>query len=353
MFSAIFDVAVGLITLFIILSSMASGLSEALNNALQTRARMLKDFVSSVLHESGMLVDEFYKNTLIAPHSVNGRPPAYIEAVDFVEALFSLLRQHSPTQSASGGVEMTIDELKNVIIAMNDSAPLKQILASVIAKGSTDPQLKVLSDDVSKTKASLEQWYNTSMSRVSDRFKRRTQFILVVIGMVVAFGFNVDTISVTNALLQSPALRSAIAAQAGVVQSSTTLTFQQLNNELTQLNLPVGWPDPMLKDTTPSIDQILLKIVGLLITVFAVSQGAPFWFDMLNRITNLRTSTKPETPPPPPSPTQPSLPASAVPAVPVVPYAPAPGETITTTTTMPAVTTSTTPAAPSLPNAKG
>src|SRR5579859_1249704 len=176
MFSAIFDVAVGLIVLYIVLSAMASGASEVLNNALQTRGRMLRDFVASVLVKSGMTVQEFYKGTLIAPHSQNGRPPAYIEAVDFVEALFSLMRQQSPSQSASGGVELTIDELKNVIIHMDDAAPLKQVLASVIAKASTDPQMKLIADDVSKTKASLEQWYNNSMSRVSDRFKRRTQF---------------------------------------------------------------------------------------------------------------------------------------------------------------------------------
>jgi hypothetical protein len=31
-----------------------------------------------------------------------------------------------------------------------------------------------------------------------------------------------------------------------------------------------------------------LKIVGLLITVLAVSQGAPFWFDLLQKAVNLR-----------------------------------------------------------------
>src|SRR5579859_6712655 len=103
MFSAIFDVGMGLIVLYIVLAAMASGASESLNNALQTRGRMLKDFIAGVLVDSGMTIQQFYNETLIAPHTQNGRPPAYIEAVDFVEALFSLLRQHSASQSGNGG----------------------------------------------------------------------------------------------------------------------------------------------------------------------------------------------------------------------------------------------------------
>jgi hypothetical protein len=32
------------------------------------------------------------------------------------------------------------------------------------------------------------------------------------------------------------------------------------------------------------------KIIGILITTFAVSLGSPFWFDVLNRVVNLRTT---------------------------------------------------------------
>jgi hypothetical protein len=32
----------------------------------------------------------------------------------------------------------------------------------------------------------------------------------------------------------------------------------------------------------------LLKIGGLLVTMIALSQGAPFWFDLLQKLVNLR-----------------------------------------------------------------
>jgi hypothetical protein len=48
-------------------------------------------------------------------------------------------------------------------------------------------------------------------------------------------------------------------------------------------------------------------LIGLLLTTFAVSLGAPFWFDLLNRFVNIRSAGKapeekpksPEALPPP------------------------------------------------------
>jgi hypothetical protein len=46
-------------------------------------------------------------------------------------------------------------------------------------------------------------------------------------------------------------------------------------------------------DWQNSIGWLLWKIVGLAISVFAVSLGAPFWFDMLKQISNIRASGPP------------------------------------------------------------
>jgi hypothetical protein len=49
-------------------------------------------------------------------------------------------------------------------------------------------------------------------------------------------------------------------------------------------------------DKLPSfkwIGALLLKLLGYLITAAAVSMGAPFWFDVLNKVSNLRSTLKP------------------------------------------------------------
>jgi hypothetical protein len=40
-------------------------------------------------------------------------------------------------------------------------------------------------------------------------------------------------------------------------------------------------------------DQVATHLLGWLITAFAVSLGAPFWFDLLNKIMVIRSTVKP------------------------------------------------------------
>jgi hypothetical protein len=43
-------------------------------------------------------------------------------------------------------------------------------------------------------------------------------------------------------------------------------------------------------------DGIAMAIGGWVLTILAISLGAPFWFDTLGRLSRLRSSGKPETP---------------------------------------------------------
>jgi hypothetical protein len=52
--------------------------------------------------------------------------------------------------------------------------------------------------------------------------------------------------------------------------------------------LPVGWPDKTFLSNDYGISNNvlilgLIKIIGLVITGFAASFGAPFWFDVLKK----------------------------------------------------------------------
>src|SRR5258708_24484594 len=219
MFSAILDVGIGLVVLFLVLSIAASALSELVNNALQTRAKKLEYFIANTLANSGINIKDFYSQTLLAPHLEQGKPPAYIQATDFGEALFTVLRQQFPsaTQPTAGEIpDFTLDELKRLVGSLPDSAPLKQVLSSVIVKAADNPLFQGLTD-IAKVRASLENWYDNSMDRVSGWFKTQTQLILLIIGLGVATFFNIDTIAVANNLLENPALRASSAAQAGTV----------------------------------------------------------------------------------------------------------------------------------------
>jgi hypothetical protein len=68
------------------------------------------------------------------------------------------------------------------------------------------------------------------------------------------------------------------------------------NLELKDLAQPValGWQnESKTSPKPPNWTDDLLKAIGILVSSFAILMGAPFWFDMLNKLVNLRLSGPP------------------------------------------------------------
>jgi len=63
--------------------------------------------------------------------------------------------------------------------------------------------------------------------------------------------------------------------------------------DLKRLKLPIGWENEKWENflcSTKGWENI--SILGWLITAFSVSLGAPFWFDILNKLVDLRSAGK-------------------------------------------------------------
>jgi hypothetical protein len=116
------------------------------------------------------------------------------------------------------------------------------------------------------------------MDRVSGAYKRRSQLWTFLIGLLVAAVFNVDTIRLFEQLWQHPALVSRI----------SVLAMPDAQSAIDQLQtLPIGWQGITRVD--------LAMVVGWAVTALSALFGAPFWFDNLQKLVNLRgTGQKPE-----------------------------------------------------------
>jgi hypothetical protein len=176
---------------------------------------------------------------------------------------------------------------------------------------------------IAKARGNIEKWFDDSMDRVSGVFKRYSQAMALIIGFLLALLLNVDSIDLTLYLWRDPSVRQVLAAQATQYQitqqngqNNPQQSLQDLQNQLSELNLPVGWgisdiqqassckafPGksdafgvPLLntkKCLAPphanSQTNLLLKLGGIFLTALAARQGAPFWFDVLRRAANLR-----------------------------------------------------------------
>jgi hypothetical protein len=209
----------------------------------------------------------------------------------------------------------TIESLKATIEKMPDSK-LKDALLSLGSQAGKD---------IDKLRMGVATWFDDSMDRLSGAYKRQIKLISFLIGLCVAVGFNADTIKVADTLWKDGALRAQMVSAADEL-AKQKLTSQQsapdsykallaeINDTQSSLRmLPIGWgceakkfDDKNLEikpswavqfDCTEAKSAVrisLLQIIGWLLTAGALSFGAPFWFDLLNKFINIRNAgTKP------------------------------------------------------------
>jgi hypothetical protein len=101
-------------------------------------------------------------------------------------------------------------------------------------------------------------------------------------------------------LRESVSQAAVVYAEQGDATSAQTAQQQLLN-----LGLPIGWSfsfadrDPTTTDDPRDFPSTpggwVSKVIGLILTGFAISQGSQIWFDLMNRLINLRAAgLKPE-----------------------------------------------------------
>ena len=152
--------------------------------------------------------------------------------------------------------------------------------------------------DVAAFQKAIEDWYNSGMDRVSGWYKYHTQKTLFVIGLVIALTLNANTIRMIRQISNDPTMRQAMvaaaqsakppadASQAGIDKQMEVARTSFSN--MTDLGIPLGWPRWYSGSKEWSE-----AVLGWLITAIAVSLGAPFWFDILNKIMVIRSTVKP------------------------------------------------------------
>jgi hypothetical protein len=136
------------------------------------------------------------------------------------------------------------------------------------------------------------------MDRVAGRYRRRTHWIVIGIATVITLALNINTITIVRALEQDTALRQSIVERASTTSTNASLTGEQAKDELNKVSLPIGWrnvvwPQRGQWTTGENVVAGMMSLAGWLLTIFGISLGAPFWFDVLNKFMVVRATVKP------------------------------------------------------------
>ena len=284
--------------------------------------------------------------------------PSYIPARTFAMTLLDILKTESAKQDPPQTIQEYLKDLcdpeqvkiraarelaatvenasatSSAVAGIEAPAPADTVKTATAPHPAAEAMLALLNDAYSidgkmppeeKFRCHLENWYNDSMDRASGWYKKYTQNFLLAIGLILAILFNVDSITVGKKLWFDKDARSGLISAAGSYvdkhteapkvpsqPGQSTLTRQELADQMkttvqafndvseTYL-LPVGWHYSLAEYryhvTHPDewqLIHILQQIAGWIITALALSLGAPFWFDLLNKFMVVRSTVKPQ-----------------------------------------------------------
>jgi len=281
-------------------------------------------------------------NEQIVLDNLKGELVKFAEAHPDLKPLLDGLLHMDPKMA-----DAALYQFKHALLGLSaNNLDLKRTLESLISGAESGEGA------IAAVRTNVETWFNTNMDQLTDLYKRRSKLWAGVIAFILAVILNVDTFVIATTLWREPTLRQAIVANAEKLQppptpvvastatstisltqtiSSTqpvspTVTVNDLKQQLEGLQLPIGgwqvgqlavsreqcaivpltknvwgiwWNGAckvlFLKDRQPGLSGFLAKLAGWLITALAAAQGAPFWFDLLNKLLQLRgTGKKPE-----------------------------------------------------------
>jgi type II secretory pathway pseudopilin PulG len=278
---ALIETIIALALLYGLLAVVTSAIKEMIEAWVQKRKKDLKGAIEDLL---GSLASSFFSDPRVravnaeAVSSETDRKagdsdywPSYISAKTFAVVAQELLNRSSGTGGQSGSA------------------------AALVTKGASD------ADQVSQ----LEAIYEQRMDRMTGSFKRNAQKWLFFIGLILALLVDADTLRISKDLSNDAAARAAIVAVAEKLSNEAEAkkycgidTKDKTAKDLVacvQKAAPsvIGWSDKRSEELIRSKKAVLSALLGWLITAAAISLGAPFWFDLLNKVSNLRSTKKP------------------------------------------------------------
>jgi hypothetical protein len=316
--SEVLDVAIGLILIFLLLSLVCSSIREAFETVLRHRSsdleRGIREMFGDKTHTG--IVADFYRHPLVESlfrgdyvPGKTGNLPSYIPSRTFSLTVINMvISKYLP---AAQGIVKTMDEQEKFKLFSEAVANMPE---GSRLKGALEPLIAAANQDLTQLRAEIEHWFNSSMDRVSGWYKTRTQIIIASIGLVLAAGMNVDSLAIVRYLDTNQTARSILISRATQIRGQDTAKAIPTSSDLIdplgwierQGGLPLGWvlkqePGQAYYDfqhdwrrPPATFSGWLAKLAGILFTAFALSLGAPFWFDLLNRFMVVRSTVKPE-----------------------------------------------------------
>lgn len=308
MSNPILEVAIGVSFIYLLLALMCTTANEMIAGWLNARAKTLEQGIARMLGNSNLKA-RLYQHPLIKSMSESDKSlPSYIPADKFAVALMNLL-------GGDGGPPNATALLEGAKAA---GGHLPGVMGAILHDRELDR------DQIQKK---VEVWFDQSMDRVSGWYKRKAQCNALLLAALITLLMNADTVQIIKRLWVDPSLRASVVEQAKArVQKEETLPTAKYNDpdnpdsgepirveypavsqqEQELLEQLMGWTsdwgvhDRLVSENAGaswfSVQTLWLgwlvknRLLGWILSALAISLGAPFWFDLLNRFMRVRNA---------------------------------------------------------------
>lgn len=267
------NITIGMIFIYLLFSLFVSIINEIIGNLFNARGNKLFESIKDLIGEEG--IREIVKDPRIK----------------------ILTRKANVLSSAKAELE----ELKNT--HWPDHIP-EGIFADIIAdldNSKIGGAIGTLHDDVKNSASRMKEVYEIALLQTRRTYTQYARKLTLWVSIIVVLLFNVDSISIFKDLANDPEKAALVAQMAeNYIAANDSLqlgaddaTIAELKEELQKLQksqledlestLGFGW------NSTQFWNEIKWhSLPGWIITILALSLGAPFWFDLLKKVVNIK-----------------------------------------------------------------
>lgn len=326
------DIALGMIVVYLVFALGVTAFNEALAAYLSSRAKWLRLGIRALLAvpaagagpgqaptQAQDPAEAFYNSPFIRHLGAkSGFQPSYIAPWTLLQGLLD------SATAGKGAVLATLTQIQAAAEKLPEGQPLRTAVLDLLARAN---------GDLAAFRQGVEAWAQGFDDQVRAWYRQKTQYVLVALSLATAGLMNLDTIALVRHLSSDAKTREALAeiaqdqrrqaslkaltthkelqaaqAQASAVQGQAAATPQQQAeaasaaaaalqqheqavkaqiDDLAAAGLPLGWSKAELA-RMGFLDGVI-KLLGLLLSAAALSMGAPFWFDLLQKIAAVRS----------------------------------------------------------------
>jgi hypothetical protein len=284
--SQVLEVALGLIFVYYVLGSIISFVTRMILESAETRGAALEQHLKRIAGEKTVDLINLpqmkslrpirYKNWL----GVFGArtEPKKLEKVPvstLVEAFFDMT-------GLTGRSEIDAEEMTSLVGQLPDSEA-KQAMLKWINQGVTN---------FNDLRSRANDYFSGILTQAAATFKANARSIVIILSTILVFALGTDSIQIAKDLWNNAEMRAIATAKATMIaqqEGGDVADLNQILQSLSETNIRFTWWH--LQDTfpqnsgTPWLEFSIYKLIGLVLSAMAVSQGSSFWYDLLKKLT--------------------------------------------------------------------